>query len=111
MSSVGLDGSHTPALRGDKQMGYQGRKRRKTTDTPYLTDRQVFPISISSSKNGEYHDIHDIGAVMEAMLCDLEKSKVRADGLFLNADAGFDCDILRSMPERNDIIPNICISK
>ncbi len=48
---------------------------------------------------------------MEAMLCDLEKSKVKADGLFLNADAGFDCDILRSMPERNDIIPNICISK
>ena len=31
MSSVDLDGSHTPAIRGGEEVGYQGRKRRKTT--------------------------------------------------------------------------------
>lgn len=111
MSSVDLDGSHTPALRGGEQVEYQGRKRRKTTNALYLTDRQGLLIVMSSPKSGEHHDVHDIEDVMEAMLCNLEKSKVRVDGLFVNADAGFDCDILRSMLERKDIIPNICISK
>ncbi len=45
------------------------------------------------------------------MADDLEKANIRVDGLFLNADAGFDCDILRSMFERKEIIPNICINK
>lgn len=40
LSSSDLDGSHTTALRGGKEVGYQGRKRRKTTSALYLTDRQ-----------------------------------------------------------------------
>ena len=40
MSSVDLDGSHTTALRGGKEVGYQGRKKRKTTNALYLTDRE-----------------------------------------------------------------------
>lgn len=111
MSSVDLDGSHTTALRGGEQVGYQGRKKRKTTNTLYLTDRQGLPIAMSSPKSGEHHDIHDIESVMDTMVDDLEKANIRVDGLFLNADAGFDCDILRSMLERKEIIPNICINK
>ena len=41
----------------------------------------------------------------------LKKANVRVDWLFLNADAGFDCDILRPTLERNEIISNICINK
>lgn len=111
MSSVDLDGSHTTALRGGEQVGYQGRKKRKTTNTLYLTDRQGLPIAMSSPKSGEHHDVHDIESVMDTMVDDLEKANIRVDGLFLNADAGFDCDILRSMLERKEIIPNICINK
>ena len=40
MSSVDLDGSHTAALRGGEEVGYQGRKKRKTTNALYLTDRE-----------------------------------------------------------------------
>ncbi len=43
MSSVDLDGSHTAALRGGEEVGYQGRKKRKTTNALYLTDRQGLP--------------------------------------------------------------------
>lgn len=39
LSSSDLDGSHTKALKGGEQVGYQGRKKRKTTKTLYLTDR------------------------------------------------------------------------
>ncbi len=37
LSSGDLDGSHTPALKGGEQVGYQGRKRRRTTNALYLT--------------------------------------------------------------------------
>lgn len=111
MSSVDLDGSHTTALRGGEQVGYQRRKKRKTTNALYLTDRQGLPIVMSSPKSGEHHDVHDIETVMEAMTDDLEKANIRVDGLFLNADAGFDCGMLRSMLERKEITPNICINK
>ena len=43
MSSVDLDGSHTTALRGGEECGYQGRKKRKSTNSLYLTDRQELP--------------------------------------------------------------------
>ena len=95
MSGVDLDGSHTAALRGGEEVGYQGRKKRKTTNALYLTDRQGLPIAMSSPKSGEHHDVHDIEKVIGDMFNDLEKSHIRVDGLFLNADAGFDCDALR----------------
>jgi len=36
LSSVDLDGSHTPAIRGGQGVEYQGRKKRKTTNALYL---------------------------------------------------------------------------
>ena len=33
MSSADLDGGHIPAIRGGEGVGYQGRKKRKTTNT------------------------------------------------------------------------------
>lgn len=56
MSSIDLDGSHTPAMRGGEEVGYQGRKKRKTTNSLYLTDRQGIPLVMSSPKSGEHHD-------------------------------------------------------
>lgn len=111
MSSVDLDGSHATALRGGEECGYQGRKKRKTTNALYLTDRQGLPIMMSSPKSGEHNDIHDIENVMTMMFDDLEKANIGIGGLFLNADAGFDCDILRNLLERKEINANIRISK
>lgn len=111
MSSVDLDGSHTPAIRGGEAVGYQGRKRRKTTNALYLTDRKGQPVAMSSPKSGEYHDIHDIETVMRDMMDDMAKANIRTDGLFLNADAGFDCAVLRSMLKSYGIAPNIRTNK
>ncbi len=111
MSSVDLDGSHTTALRGGEECGYQGRKKRKTTNALFLTDRQGLPIIMSVPKSGEHNDVHDIENVIESMFNDLDKANIKVDGLFLNADAGFDCDLLRDCLERNGVVANICISK
>ncbi len=39
------------------------------------------------------------------------KPHIQADDLFLNADAVFDCDILRNILLKNYIVANICINK
>jgi len=43
MSSVELDGSHTPAKNGGDAVGYQGRKACKTTNALFLSDNQAGP--------------------------------------------------------------------
>ncbi len=42
---------------------------------------------------------------------DLGIANVRTDGLFLNADAGFDCRALRSVLGCHGVVSNICINK
>ena len=90
MSSVDLDGSHTPALRGGEQVAYQGRKKRKTTNALYLTDRQGLPLAMSSPIEGNHNDLHQIKKRVTNIIDSLHQSNIRVDGLLLNADAGFD---------------------
>ena len=42
MSSVQFDGSHTPAKKGGEAMAYQRRKKSKTTNALFLTDKKEF---------------------------------------------------------------------
>ncbi|MBB3186212.1 hypothetical protein FHX64_000375 [Microbacter margulisiae] len=79
-----------PALRGGEQVAYQGRKKRKTTNALYLTDRQGIPLAISDPIEGKHNDIHQIKERFTDIIDSLNNSDIRVDGLFLNADAGFD---------------------
>lgn len=94
-------------------MRLSGTEKRKTTNTLYLTNRQGLPIIMSSPESGEHNDIYHIENVIESMFDDhdLDRSSISIDGLFLNTDAGFDCDLLRHCLDRNGVIANICISK
>lgn len=94
-----------------EEVGYQGRKKRKTTNAFYLADGKGQPFAISIPKSGEYHDTYDIVAVMQDMMADMAKANIRTDGLFLDADAGFDCAVLRSLFKKCGVIANICINK
>lgn len=85
--------------------------KRKTTNALYLTDRKGLPLAMSVPKSGEHHDTHNIVAVMQNMMEDMAKANIRTDGLFLNADAGFDCAALRSVLKSYGIVSNICINK
>lgn len=111
MSSVQLDGSHTPAKRGGVAVGYQGRKKCKTTNALFLTDKQGIPLAMSEPVSGNHHDIFDIKNSFQKMLYDLEGSDVSTKDIFLNADAGFDSKEFRELCFVNDIIPNIDINK
>lgn len=111
LSSSDLDGSHTPALKGGEQVGYQGRKKRKTTNALYLTDRQGLPLAMSEPVSGNHNDLFDIEVHFEEVTATLEQADISVDGLFLNADSGFDSQELRDKCEAKGIIANFAENK
>lgn len=111
LSSVDLDGSHTPAIRGGEAVEYQGRKKRKTTNSLYLTDKQGLPLAMSEPVSRNHNDLYNIEVQFELITSTLEKADIRIDRLFMNADAGFDSKELQKSCESKEIIANICFNK
>ena len=111
LSSGDLDGSHTPALKGGQQVGYQGRKKRKTTNAIYLTDRQGLPLAMSEPVAGNHNDLYDIEVQFEEITATLDQADIAIDGLFINADAGFDAQKLRDQCDAKGIMANIAQNK
>ncbi len=107
MSSIQLDGTHTPTKRGGEAVAYQGRKKSKTSNMLIITDNQGIPLSCSEPVPGNHNDAFELKANFKGMLNDIQKSGISTDGLFLNADAGFDSDDFRDCCFQNDIIGNI----
>lgn len=111
MSSVQFDGSHTPAKRGGEAVGYQSRKKSKTTNVLFLTDKQGIPLAMSEPIDGNHNDLFNIEVFFAKMLKDLQQSGIEINGLFLNADAGFDSVGFRQLCLANDIIANVDFNK
>ena len=111
MSSVDLDGSHTTTLRGGECCGYQGRKKRKTTNAIYITDRQGIPLAMSTPVPGSHNDIYNISEVLSELFSGLKSSALTASGLFLNADAGFDTEQHRRGCHKREVYPNVAFNK
>ena len=111
MSSVQLDGSHTPAKRGGEAVAYQGRKKAKTCNALFLCDKQGIPLAISTAIGGNHNDLFEIQILLDKMFTDLAKSSIDFHGLFLNADAGFDGAKLYRFCEKKEINPNIMKNK
>jgi transposase len=110
-SSVDLDGSHTPAIRGGSEVECQGRKKRKTTNALYLSDRQGLPLAMSEPVSGNHNDLHDIEVQFEVVTGTLEQANIPIAGLFLNADAGFDAANFRRSCSEKEINANICFNQ
>lgn len=111
MSSVQLDGSHTPVKRGGIAVAYQGRKKAKTTNMLFLTDRQGIPLACSQPIAGNHNDLFEIEKTVSKIISTLMDACIAVKGLFLNADAGFDSKSLRTFFEQLDIFANIDFNK
>ena len=111
MSSVQLDGSHTPAKRGGEEVDYQHRKKCETTNMLFLTDRQGIPLAASDPTAGNHHDLFEIKKALSKILADLELAGISSNGLFLNADAGFDCTTFRELCDSYYIFANVDMNK
>lgn len=111
MSSIQLDGTHTPVKRGGEAVGYQGRKKCSTSNMLVISDSQGIPLACSEPISGNHNDAYNLIGTMGKMVSDIRSSGIRTDGLFLNADAGFDTDEFRKYCKQNEIIDNIAINK
>lgn len=106
LSTSSIDGSHTRALRGGEEVEFQTRKMSKTTNALYFTDNQGMPIAMSTPVSGNHHDLFEIDTHLSELFQTLKKANIATDGLFVNADAGFDSKEFRSKCFEYGIIPN-----
>lgn len=107
MSQVEFDGSHTVAKNGGEAVAYQKRKRAKTSNLLFLVDRQGIPLACGPVMAGNHHDMFEIQKSMSKIEKTLSKAQLSLDGLFLNADAGFDGKKMRDYCEQKGIFANI----
>jgi transposase len=110
LSSVQLDGSHTPSKQGGEALGYQGRKASKTTNTLFVADNQGQMLACASPQEGQHHDLFNIEVLFEELCLMLTKGGIHIKGLFLNADAGFDSQVLRDKCKEKEIQANIAVN-
>jgi len=111
MSVINLDGTHTPAKRGGESVGYQGRKKCKTSNMLIITDKQGVPIGWSVPISGDHHDSYQLKKTASEIFKKMEQIGLNLKGLFLNADAGFDVKEFRELCEQKDIFHNIDFNK
>jgi len=107
MSSIQLDGTHTPTKRGGEAVAYQGRKKSKTSNMLIITDSQGIPLACSEPIAGNHNDAFKLVENDDKMLSNIRTSNISTEGLFLNADAGFDTREFRASCFKNGIIDNI----
>ena len=107
LSSVQLDGSHTPAKNGGAAIGHQGRKAGRTTNALFLADNHGLPLAMATPQAGNQHDTFELERVFAELCGLLEEAELRLEGLFLNADKAFDGNSLRQACARRGIEANI----
>lgn len=59
---------------------------------------------------GNHNDCYELSKIADKMLSEITKANIRIDGLFLNADAGFDTDSFRKFCNKKEIIGNIAVN-
>ena len=111
LSSLQLDGSHTPAKNGGEHIGYQGRKAARTTNALFFSDNNGIPLAVATPQCGNHHDLSDMQELFTELCAVLEEAAVDLRGVFLNADSGFDAEVLRAKCSEKQIEANIAVNE
>ncbi len=107
LSSAEFDGSHTPSKNGGDAVGYQGRKAANTSNALFLSDSQGTMLAMSTPQEGQRHDLFQIQVLFEEICNLLKGAGINLEGLFLNADPGFDSKEFRQACQKEEIIANV----
>jgi len=102
-----LDGSHIPARNGGAAVGYQGRKKARTTTALFLADNRGQSLACARPQAGNHHDTHRLNALFGEICASLEAATIPVAGLFLDADKAFDTKAFRQEYARRGIEANI----
>ena len=107
LSSMQLDGSQTPCKKQGENIGYQGRKKGRTTNALFLSDKEGQPLAMATPQAGNHNDLYQIQQLFEEMCTLLKEAGIDLRGVFLNADAGFDAEDLRAVCTEKEIEMNV----
>lgn len=107
LSSIEFDGSHTLAKNGGEAVGYQGRKASKTTNSLFISDSRGVMLAMSTPQEGQHHDLFQIQTLFEEICTLLKEAGIKLEGLFLNADTGFDSQDFCQACQKQEIIANV----
>jgi transposase len=107
ISNLNLDGSHSYAKKSCESVGYQHRKKGKTSNVLIMTDGNGIPIGIGDILSGNHNDLFNVVPQFSAMIKVLNSCGISVRNSLLNADKGFDISRLRNVCHRRKIIPNI----
>ena len=107
LSSLQLDGSHTPAKNGGEAVAYQDRKSCRTTNALFVSDNQGVMLAMAAPQAGNRHDLFEIEQLFKQICELLKQAGIDLRGLFVNADPGFDAASLADLCHREQILPNI----
>ena len=66
------------------EVAYLGRKKRKTTNSQYLIDRQGLPLALSSPIVRNHNDLYEIENASEEMFSTLGEAQISTEGLFFS---------------------------
>ena len=110
LCSVQLDGSQTICKRGGEWVGFQTRKAARTCNSLFLSDDTGILLACSGPVAGNHHDLFEIEKVFEQLTDLLPEAGRDVDGLFLNADAGFDSEAFRKLCSSLRIQANIAFN-
>jgi transposase len=105
--NLNLDGTHNYAKKSCESVGYQHRKKGKTSKVLIMTDGRGIPISIGSIQSGNHHDLYEIVPEFSRMIKSLNHCGIIVENSILNADKGFDSRNLRRACRWRNIEPNI----
>lgn len=106
LSLVALDGTHSLAKRGGEGVAYQRRRRAKTTNALWLTDRLGNVVAFFPPIAGNHNDLYGLANQLPLIVEQLKQSNISVEGWFLNTDAGFDSKEFRLACEEQGIILN-----
>jgi len=110
LCSVQLDGSQTLCKNGGECIGFQGRKAARTCNSLFLSDDTGTLLACSGPVAGNHHDLFEIERVFGELADLLQEAGLEVEGLFLNADAGFDSEEFRRLCSSLRIEANIAFN-
>lgn len=110
LSSVALDGSQTICKNGGESIGYQNRKAANCCNSLFMADNTGQMLVCSQPVAGNHHDLYEIEHVFQELCNLLEQAGIETQGLFMNADAGFDSTGFRRLCAEMKIEANIAFN-
>lgn len=107
LENINLDGTQSLAKKSGEAIGYQHRKKGRTSNILILTDGRGIPVALGDILSGNHNDLYEIVPQFSKIITELRGKGIVLENSVLNADKGFDSKDFRECCKRKKIIPNI----